>query len=42
MEWLVWIGTLGLAGLIVLGGRRMLAPYFDGRPAVTITEEETR
>lgn len=29
MEWLVAIGTVGLAALIVLVGRRLLAPAFD-------------
>ncbi len=28
MEWLVWMGTLGLAGLVVLTGHRYLAPHF--------------
>lgn len=44
MEWLVWIGTLGLAGAIVLAGRRLLSPYFDSTESQTVhavTEEET-
>jgi protein NrfD len=49
MEWLVWLGTLGMAGLIVLIGRRLLSGFFDtgdtgdtGDTQVTLSEEETR
>jgi protein NrfD len=42
MEWLVWIGTLGMAGLIVLVGRRFLSPFFDADRLAATTRQETR
>ncbi len=38
MEWLVWLGTLGLAGLIVLGGHRWMSAHFTETSPTSLQE----